>query len=90
MLHQKEEKQMLNNSICFFVVKSLLIDELRKCENGQENTSLMSYNDTNNYMMEQFLATKTLEGRSQKTIERYKFFIEKTTIYSPDTVHRCS
>ena len=88
------EEEFINNAMLklkdyverdnLFVVKSLLIDELRKCENGQENTSLMSYNDTNNYMMEQFLATKTLEGRSQKTIERYKFFIEKLLNFFPD------
>jgi site-specific recombinase XerD len=66
-------------------IKSILNVELYGyCINKQE-TSITVYNDNSNeYALKQFLSAKLVEGKSKKTIERYKFIILKLLDYFPD------
>lgn len=65
-------------------VRDLIISESHKYDFDIKSTELVLEDETNYYMIEQFLATKSLEGRSAKTIERYKFFILKLLDFYPN------
>lgn len=88
------EEQLVNNITLkisnyvkaedLIIVKDIIIGEVQQYVASKESTDIVVYNQSNEFMMEQFLATKSLEGRTEKTIDRYKFFIVKLIEFYPN------
>jgi len=55
---------------------------------SRKETGLIVTDDFNIRAMKQFIATKRIEGRSEKTLERYQMFIQKLIDFYPDLTFR--
>ncbi len=88
------EEQLVNNITLrisnyvkaenLIIVKDIIVGEVQQYIDSKESTHIIVYDQSNEYMMNQFLATKSLEGRTEKTIDRYKFFIVKLIDFYPN------
>ena len=62
-------------------VRSLLEVELAKCEVYERCTAVAVLDDSPRQYLKQYLAMKRIEGKSEKTIERYRYEIERLLWY---------
>ncbi len=69
-------------------VKNLIISSCYKYDIREKQTELVPYDNYNEKMLKQFLATKRIEGRSEKTLERYAYFIRKLMDFYPNLTFR--
>ena len=90
-----QEEQLINNIVLkltdyvnredLFHVKNIIASEVHEfIESQEDNTDIVVYDRSNEFLMRQFLATKSLEGRTEKTLNRYKFFIIKLMDFYPN------
>lgn len=62
-------------------IRSLLEVELAKCEVYERCTAVTVLDDSPRQYLKQYLAMKRIEGKSEKTIERYRYEIERLLWY---------
>lgn len=65
-------------------VKNAVIGCLFKYDISTKSTDIVVYDNWNEKILSQFIATKRIEGRSEKTLERYRMFIEKLCEFYPN------
>lgn len=64
-------------------VKNIIIGCCYKYDIQSKCTEVSVYDNFNEKMLRQFIATKRVEGRSNKTLERYELFIKKLIDFYP-------
>lgn len=65
-------------------VKNVVIACLYKYDIKSKKNELMLFDNFNEKALRQFLATKRVEGRTEKTLARYESFIKKLIDFYPD------
>ena len=65
-------------------VKNIIIGCCYKYDILTKETQLTVYDNFNERVLHRFIATKRIEGRSDKTLERYELFIKKLMDFYPE------